>query len=540
MRHSARSMLSLCSALCMCVLCSCVVATRQGKAPSGGAAPAKAPPAAGPGETLGYRSFRKAREILDRSLDAYGARTEAPGTAEATLTYSGTLHYRGHYNAPSATREYRVDGTCTFSRRFEAMAHTGRITGEGDGDQATTIVMRGRHFHADSDGPEKPGTTTPAAHRRRIAAFMPPQLLELANARAASLRWLGEDELDGGAHDAIAFADDDGVLVTLYISRSSHRITRMETLRGDPQEGDVVEWVHYGDHRPLPGTSIMMPRSIAWIEGHGRWTVRIADGELHLGARPEPTAFAVPEPHRAGFADWTVQERSIEPLAVTPIGRDLYMIELPDHDNKVLFAVMDEYVIAMEAPVDSETGERILATIRRHAPDRPVRYVIMSHHHEHYIGGARAFVSAGVTLVTTPGNEALLRARVASHHRVAPDRLARAPREPQLLVVKDRHVFEDPHHRIEVYDLGPGSKHTDEYLITYVPSERLLFEGDLANFSESGGPSKPSPRARGLLEGIRRLKLDVARIVQSWPLRGQRKIATYEDLVRLTTDSPPP
>lgn len=539
MMPSARPILALCSALCVCLLCACAVAPRPTKAPAV-AKPGKAPAAAKPAENVGYASFRKAREILDLSLVAYGVRAEDQGTAEATLTYRGAMHYQGHYNAPSATREYRVDGTCVFSRRFDAMAHTGRLTGEGEDDPWTTVVMRDRHFHVDSGELEKPGTKPPAHHRRRIAALWPPRLLELAAARAASLRWLGEDTMDGAPHDVIAFADDDGVLVTLYLGRKTRWLSRVETLRADPQEGDLVEWVRYGDHRPLPGASVVLPRTIEWQEGHSRWSVRIADGDFHLGVRSEATTFAVPEPHRPGVTDWIVQERRTEPLVVTPLGRDLYMIEVPDQNDKVLFAVMDDYVIAMEAPVDSETGERILATIRRQVPDRPVRYVIMSHHHEHYIGGARAFVSAGVTLVTTPGNEALLRERAARPYRVSPDRLAREPREPKLLLVKEKHVFEDAHHRIEVHDLGPGSKHTDEYLITYVPSERLLFQGDLANFADSGPPPKPRPRARGLLDGIRRLKLDVDRIVQSWPLRGQKKIATMEDLVRLTSEPPPP
>lgn len=540
MIQSARPILILCSALCVCLLCACAVAGKPEKPPAA-PKPGKAPAAAKPGENVGYLNFQKARAILDRSLAAYGAAgAKEPAAAETTLKYSGTMRYHGHYNAPSATKEFRVDGSCVFSRRFDAIAHTGRITGESDKDESTTIVAGGRHFHVDSDGLEKPGTTTPAKHRRRIAALLPPRMAELAAARAASLRWLGEDTIDGAPHDLVSFADDDGVLVTLYVSRSNDRISRTETLRADPQEGDVVEWVRYGDHRPLPGASIALPRTIEWQDGHSRWSVRIADGDLKLGAPTEAAAFAVPEAHRAGFADWTVKERKVEPLAMTPLGRDLYMLEVPEHDCKVLFAVMDDHVIAVEAPVDGETGERILAAIRAHVPDRPVRYLVMSHHHEHYIGAVRAFVNADVTLVTTPGNEALLRERAARAHHVAPDRLARAPREPKVLVVKERHVFEDAHHRVEVHDLGKGSKHTDEYLITYVPSERLVFQGDLGSFADPPAPPRPRPRARGLLDGIRRLGLDVQRIVQSWPLKGQKKIATLDDLIRSTSEPPPP
>src|SRR5581483_5549379 len=143
-----------------------------------------------------------------------------------------------------------------------------------------------------------------------------------------------------------------------------------------------------------------------------------------------------------------------------------------------LLIVFDEYVIAFDAPLDSAAGEAILAAAHELTPDKPVRYLVLSHHHAPHTGGLRPFVTSGAVLVTTAGNVAWLREIAEAPRRLASDRQSRAPRPAQFLIVDGNLALSDAHHHLILYDIGPATTHTDEYLIAYASWARLLIEAD--------------------------------------------------------------
>ena len=102
-----------------------------------------------------------------------------------------------------------------------------------------------------------------------------------------------------------------------------------------------------------------------------------------------------------------------------------------------------------------------------------------------------------------------------------------------------RRVISDAHHELDLHDIGSLTEHTDEYLIYYFPHEKLLVEGDLASFPESGEVRRARKATRGLSEAIRRLHLDVEKIVQTWPLAGQKRVATRQDLENMLRAAEP-
>lgn len=217
-------------------------------------------------------------------------------------------------------------------------------------------------------------------------------------------------------------------------------------------------------------------------------------------------------------------------LEIVAVGRDASMIILPEQDCKVTFIEFDEYVIVVEAPLLSTVGERILAAVDQATGGKPIRYLIMSHHHLHYSGGLRPFVQRGVQLVSGPGDAAYYRSFATWPRRLRPDAQQLQPREPRFLIVDDVHVFEDVSHRVEVHNIHRESMHTDDYLVTYLPADRLLLEGDLAYIAEDRPPRPASDRAASFHRAIMARQLDVERYLQTWPLRGQRHLNSWADL----------
>lgn len=91
---------------------------------------------------------------------------------------------------------------------------------------------------------------------------------------------------------------------------------------------------------------------------------------------------------------------------------------------------LDDFVLAVDAPAgwnelhqlpasgvvrgerSTALGERYLAGIRSRVPDKPVRYIVLTHAHGDHAGGVPAFIESGATIlgsdVTRPVVEGLM------------------------------------------------------------------------------------------------------------------------------------
>jgi glyoxylase-like metal-dependent hydrolase (beta-lactamase superfamily II) len=128
-----------------------------------------------------------------------------------------------------------------------------------------------------------------------------------------------------------------------------------------------------------------------------------------------------------------------------------------------MFVVTSEGVIATD-PIGygrPDSGEIYLAEIRK-VTDKPVKYVVYSHHHFDHIAGGKALKEAGATFVA---------------HRRAKERLA-VLQDPHT-VLPDEAVGDEG----RVITLGGtrleltyhGENHSDSLLVMRLPKERLIF-----------------------------------------------------------------
>ena len=84
--------------------------------------------------------------------------------------------------------------------------------------------------------------------------------------------------------------------------------------------------------------------------------------------------------------------------------------------------------------------------------------------------------------ITTPDARGPIQALAKARSVLAPDTLDRVPRDPIFEVVDRERVFKDARHEVRLYQIGP-SPHVDQFLIAYLPKERILFEADLIDVS---------------------------------------------------------
>lgn len=174
---------------------------------------------------------------------------------------------------------------------------------------------------------------------------------------------------------------------------------------------------------------------------------------------------------------------------------------------------LNDYLVVIEAPNGDDRTNAALAEVKRVAPNKPIRYVVNTHHHFDHAGGLRGFVADGVTVLTHQLNKAYYERIFKSPFQLNPDRLARSPRSAVIEGVSDKRVLTDGVRTLELYHIR-GNLHDEAMLMAYLPTEKLLIQADAINPRPGGRPlTSPSPFTVNLLENVRRLKLDVAQIV---------------------------
>ena len=206
----------------------------------------------------------------------------------------------------------------------------------------------------------------------------------------------------------------------------------------------------------------------------------------------------------------TIETRKVE-------GTDnVYIFRHGNHQS--MFVVTSEGVIATDpiAYGRPNGGEAYLAEIRK-VTDKPVRYLIYSHHHYDHIAGGQAFKDAGATIVA---------------HRRARERLAllKDPHTPLPDEVVDSErtiVLGDT--AIELTYVGPN--HSDSTLVMRLPAQRLIFLVDLVPVGSFPGLGMIDYYPLEAIESMRRiLAMDWDRMIPGHPGVPGDRLGTKKDV----------
>lgn len=320
---------------------------------------------------------------------------------------------------------------------------------------------------------------------------MPAALLSAALDQPAEARYLGTRRREGRIHHLVA-AKAAGVEATLWLDEA-HRLRRVVRLTSDPLLGDILEEAELAPDRFELRRNGVLAAELS-LEG-----VEPVEAEIAGAAFETPEGFE----QRAEAAPGMPR---LEPLAprvwrVTNIGGGEYAS---------LVVEMGEELLIAEAPFSEEGMRDALALLVEKFPAKPVKTVVMTHHHFDHSGGIHAALAANAAIVTTPGNEAFVRQIAAAPRTLRPGEPI-AGRPALRLVGRDPLVLAGDGPTVEVHRLD-GSGHADEMLFVWLPAERILFQGDL--FALREGTIEPArPQAIALLRRIDELGLDVERLV---------------------------
>jgi glyoxylase-like metal-dependent hydrolase (beta-lactamase superfamily II) len=304
---------------------------------------------------------------------------------------------------------------------------------------------------------------------------------------------------------------------------SQNVIQRVQSWLPSPVVGDMYIETVYSNYKNIGG--LMFP---------GRWhqhqdfddgasAPNVSGGDHAFGLETisdvrvnvNGAALTVPE---------EVRKATIPPVRVETqrLANGVWLIAGGSH-NSVAVEFRDS-VAVIEAPLNEDRSLAVIAEVTKLVPNKPIRYVVNTHHHWDHLGGIRTYVHEGATVVTHEGNrpyyQEVLRARP---WLLKPDRFSLYPPEEWsegyiFETVREKFILGDETRTIELHNV-PGLGHALGMLIAYLPKEKLVVEADLYNPPAQGAPV-PAPTAsnRTFRQTLERLKLDVGTIV---PLHGR-------------------
>jgi glyoxylase-like metal-dependent hydrolase (beta-lactamase superfamily II) len=314
------------------------------------------------------------------------------------------------------------------------------------------------------------------------------------------------------AHAATLRANRDGIAVSFQIDRARYEglvnaageVVYVRTMMDSNVLGDTpIEW-RYSNYRDFGGVNFP-----------ARIVRRVADlpwYELDVSAVRINTAaeFAIPQSIAADPAPIVTR------VDVTELAPGLWFLGGTTHNSVVV--EQQSGVVIIEAPLNEERSDAVLAKVRELVPAKPIVAVINTHAHFDHAGGLRTFAAAGIPVIGQARNVKFYQRAWQRPRTLNPDRLAQSRRAPKFRSFTTKLVLADGKHPIEIHSIE-GSGHNDAFALVYLPADKVLVEADAWTplAAAATPPAALNPLWANLGDNLGRLKLDVERIA---PLHG--------------------
>jgi glyoxylase-like metal-dependent hydrolase (beta-lactamase superfamily II) len=390
-----------------------------------------------------------------------------------------------------------------------------------------------------------------AATARELKRTSPVLLLEMAH-RPSRLADHPGVSLGGRIHPAVTYEADLATFIVVFDPDTSLPV-RIRTMDFDPLHGDSEFDLIISDWRPIEG-DVKFPFRQQY-EVAGRKLMEFEIGEIASNPSLEASLFVIPESVRSSAPKmatsgvpylWILRRQligsyyDVDNLTHDPargalqfVDRAPSVVQVQGTIHHSLIVEMDTFLVVFDAPYMDGYSKWVIEQTRRRFPNKPIRYLVLTHHHIDHVAGYRSFIADGAALVVGRGTKEFWRKVLASSDLLGTDTPKKSVADAQVIEVAESHAIVEGSRRVELYALP--NRHADGMLIGYIPHAKLGYQTDIWT-----GPgvdplgAQAMPRQRSLVELVEKLKLDVTHVVG-----GHGRIGVYADLTKTADGSVP-
>jgi glyoxylase-like metal-dependent hydrolase (beta-lactamase superfamily II) len=402
-------------------------------------------------------------------------------------------------------------------------------------------------------GPERVMTGNRlATTRRELERTSPVLLLDMARA-PTRLGAHPDVSLGGRPYPAVTYRSDLATFTVVFDPQTSLPV-RIRTTDFDPLHGDSeFDWI-VSDWRPVQG-GVKFPFRQHYEVG-GRKLMAYEVEEVSLNPTLNASLFNVPETVRSSAPKmatsnipylWILRRQligsyyDVDNLTHDParvklnfVERAAGVVQVQGTIHHTLIVEMDQFLVVFDAPYMDGYSKWVIAAAKQRFPNKPIKYLVLTHHHIDHVAGYRTFLAEGAALVVGRGTTGFWRKVLASSDTLGIDTPRKRLADAEIIEVAVSHAITDGKRRVELHELR--SRHSEGMLIGYIPDAKLGFQTDIWT-----GPgvdplgAQAMPRQRALVELVERLKLDVTHFIG-----GHGRIGLYADLRKTADGSVPP
>ncbi len=357
------------------------------------------------------------------------------------------------------------------------------------------------------------------ANLRELHRLSPLLLLEMQD-HPERLAALPDETIGGKTLAVVSYQADDAVWVVLF--GADGLPDRIRTIDADGVWGDCNYDMILSDWREVGGIRFAFDQSFTL---NGREVQHVNVEEIVLNPVFGADLFRIPKivaetaakqkaPEQVNFqwmlrrANWgsfiDSDQLAYDPAVVpgniwTEVKPGIWHITGGSHNTLVV--EMKDYLVAFDAPIGNEMSKLTIAEAARRFPDKPFKYLVLTHHHMDHVNGARAFAAKGADLIFAAGNGKYFAAQMQAPNRIRNDELWQKPRDVGMVEVKDRLTLTDGSRKIDLYVID--NSHAKNMLVAVIPDADFGWAVDIWS------PTRDIPGAlashRELIAGLRKL-----------------------------------
>src|SRR4029077_15353976 len=147
-----------------------------------------------------------------------------------------------------------------------------------------------------------------------------------------------------------------------------------------------------------------------------------------------PADLAVPEP---------IQSASIPPVKVdtAKLANGVWFLSGGSHHSLVV--EFKDYIAVIEGPLTEARSMAVMEEAKKLVPNKPIKYLLSTHHHFDHSGGLRTYVAEGATIVTHQSNVPYFEKTFQAPATISPDAQSKNPKPGTFQGVTDKYVLTD-------------------------------------------------------------------------------------------------
>ncbi len=458
---------------------------------------------------------QQGRETLEEAAQAMGG-LDAPGAVE-NLTRQGTIQRNSLRHGRLSSESAWVQPARPFNQTIDftvpreiTLSTSGGIASMADDVKGGYRNLSGGRV-SPMDALRLGGFRT--NWNRDIARFLVHALGEGSEIEAVSV-----SSVEGQPHNVVHVRYIDGILYKVSVHHSSHLISKLEFTEAHPRFGDLTRERIYSDYREIG--NIKLPFSVV-LKDMGEVAQVWEWSEISVNDELQEDLFEIPEAIRASVQS-EAQVDAIQ-MTATEVAKGVYFGETKGMNS--MWVEFEDFVTVVEGPNNEKQSLETLRQIRETIGEKPIRYLVTTHHHEDHNGGIRTYAAQGATIITHVKSEPTIREHLAYPFTLEPDRFAQSQQEPKIELITDGKTISDGTRTLEVVHVP--TPHADTNLLVYLPRERLVFQSDMFTLRE-GQTQIPAvaPRAKALYDAVTQAGWRVDQIVP-----GHGRLSKWSELV---------